>query len=126
MKIPALDFDMGGYTVGGRFTTLEGLLNNIVEEVKKKHTGVASGPDGSAVPDRRRARDFTTEMKELMTGQKEFLFILDDPSGNSYLQVVFSEKEVVSHPSCSLVHHHAQGNSSLALSVGYMGETCFD
>ena len=33
LSIPDLEFEMGGYALGGRFTTLEGLLNNVLEQV---------------------------------------------------------------------------------------------
>ena len=33
IAIPELKFEMGGFALGGRFTTLEGLLTNIDEQV---------------------------------------------------------------------------------------------
>jgi zinc finger protein len=34
LALPDLDFEMGGYSLGGRFTTLEGLLSNILDQME--------------------------------------------------------------------------------------------
>jgi len=31
-------------------------------------------------------------MEKLLTGEQQFLFVLDDPAGNSYLQVTYKKK----------------------------------
>lgn len=38
MRIPNLDFELTHGTLGGRFTTLEGLLNNVRDQVKMQTT----------------------------------------------------------------------------------------
>ena len=47
IAIPELDFEMGGMSVGGKFTTLEGLLTDILEQVEKNSLwgGDAAAPD---------------------------------------------------------------------------------
>ena len=34
IEIPELEFEMGGASVGGKFTTLEGLLTDLLEQVQ--------------------------------------------------------------------------------------------
>ena len=40
VEIPAFDFKMQSGTLGGRFTTLEGLLVNIIEQVRDLSDGI--------------------------------------------------------------------------------------
>ena len=34
LSLPSLDFEMGGHALGGRFTTLEGLLKNVQDQLE--------------------------------------------------------------------------------------------
>lgn len=89
MALPDLDFEIGGFALGGRFTTLEGLLQNILDKVEDNPflgTGSTMG-DATTKETQNRLREFNTKLQEFMTGTKEFTVILDDPTGNSYLQV---------------------------------------
>ena len=33
LHLPELNFEMGGHALGGRFTTLEGLLKNVMDQL---------------------------------------------------------------------------------------------
>ena len=122
LLLPDLEFEMGGHGLGGRFTTLEGLLRNVAEKLEnnpflvsytnsvilacvqkvlrgkhlhimKKNSFIHSQGTGSADGDsatdetQRRMREFRTRLDELTDGKRDFTFVMDDPSGNSYLQV---------------------------------------
>uniref|UniRef100_A0AAR2IWW7 Zinc finger protein 259 n=1 Tax=Pygocentrus nattereri TaxID=42514 RepID=A0AAR2IWW7_PYGNA len=77
--IPELEFELGMAALGGKFTTLEGLLKDIKELVNTSvrlmstNHGLASG------------QNFP-----IMAGEMDVHIVLDDPAGNSYLQNVYA------------------------------------
>jgi len=88
IAIPELDLEMGGAALGGRFTTLEGLMNNVLELVQTNPMwggGDATSPDVT-----KRMEEFKEKLKDLINNKKNFTFVLDDPAGNSYLQNVYA------------------------------------
>lgn len=78
---------MGGYSLGGRFTTLEGLLNNVLDQVENNPMMGAALGDSTKGEQRQKISQFQDKLKELMQGKQTFTIILDDPAGNSYIQV---------------------------------------
>jgi len=85
LEIPEIDFVLQPGTLGGRFTTLEGILNQVYEELSEKvFAGDSSRPD---------AGEFTTflgKLKKVMAAEHPFTLILDDPLANSYLQNLYA------------------------------------
>jgi len=86
-------------TLGGRFTTLEGLLNEIYNELSTKvfrtgdsaTSGAGQGLAGAAIgQDERKFEDFLSGLKDCMSAAKPFTLILDDPVSNSYLQNLYA------------------------------------
>ncbi|ORX36680.1 ZPR1 zinc-finger domain-domain-containing protein [Kockovaella imperatae] len=98
LEIPEIDLVLQPGTLGGRFTTLEGLLNEIYNELSTKvfRTGDSTtsgiGQQGmSAVgSDERKFEDFLKGLKDCMSAAKPFTIILDDPMSNSYLQNLYA------------------------------------
>lgn len=78
---------MGPATLGGRFTTVEGLLVNIKEQL---NTEGAMFSDSADVKSKTRLSSFFEKLDKLIASQLPFTFILDDPAGNSYAQVILS------------------------------------
>lgn len=91
IEIPELEFEMGGASVGGKFTTLEGLLTDLLEQVEKN--SLMGGGDAVAEDVLRRMKEFKVKFRQVIEGQGEFTVILDDPAGNSYLQNVYAPEE---------------------------------
>ena len=91
VAVPELDFEMGGAALGGRFTTVEGLLNNIVETVQQN--SLWGGGDGVAPDVAGRMETFLGKFQELLEVRAPFTLVLDDPAGNSYLQNVYAPEE---------------------------------
>ncbi|XP_046401788.1 zinc finger protein ZPR1 [Ischnura elegans] len=83
--IPELDLEVGPTTLGGRFTTIEGLVMAIKDQLKKNGFMGDSMIPGA----RRRYLEFLEKMDKLLEGRKPFTIILDDPAGNSYIQNLF-------------------------------------
>ncbi|KAJ3224004.1 nucleolar zinc-finger protein [Clydaea vesicula] len=91
LKIPEVDLELAAGTLGGRFTTVEGLLKQIYEELDQK----AAFRHGDGVdPARVMAFDtFLSKLKKVLNMEQEFTLILDDPLSNSYLQNVYAPDE---------------------------------
>ena len=79
---------MGGFAIGGRFTTLEGLLESIDEQVANNPlVGAISQGDSATDEVKQKMEEFHSKLKLFKDGKEHFTLILDDPAGNSYLQV---------------------------------------
>lgn len=96
LEIPEIDLILQPGTLGGRFTTLEGLLNEIYNELSTKvfRTGDSTtsgvGQSGEAGSEDRNFGDFLGGLKECMAATRPFTLIIDDPVSNSYLQNLFA------------------------------------
>lgn len=87
MTIPEIDLVLNHGTLGGRFTTLEGILDQIYEELSEK---VFASGDSSIVEDRNAFEKFLTGLKAIKAAQRPFTIILDDPLANSYIQSLYA------------------------------------
>ncbi|XP_010079362.1 PREDICTED: zinc finger protein ZPR1 [Pterocles gutturalis] len=90
VEIPELEFELGMGALGGKFTTLEGLLKDIAELVEKNPFTLGD----SSMPSRtEKLQEFIGKLHEIMEGKTTAHFIMDDPAGNSYLQNVYAPEE---------------------------------
>ncbi|KAI1796591.1 zf-ZPR1-domain-containing protein [Ganoderma leucocontextum] len=85
LSIPEIELVLQAGTLGGRFTTLEGILDQVYEELSEKV--IASG---DAVGDHRAFETFLTKLKAVKNAEHPFTLILDDPLANSYLQSLYA------------------------------------
>ncbi|KAM0748586.1 zf-ZPR1-domain-containing protein [Meredithblackwellia eburnea MCA 4105] len=95
LEIPEIDLELNPGTLGGRFTTLEGLLNQIYEELDEKV--FAHGDSAAAVssaeasnPGEASMEVFLRKLKSVITASIPFTVILDDPLANSYIQNLYA------------------------------------
>ena len=80
VKIPEVDLHLVEGTLGGLYTTVEGLLTSIHDKLK------GANPFGSGDgPMNRKFIKFLDDLNELKEGNKEFTIILDDPLSNWYV-----------------------------------------
>ena len=88
LHIPELHFDLQQGTLGGRFTTLEGLLQQAYEQL----WGRVYNPDSdSSTPEEKdRFGNFLEKMKNAIDGKMPFTLILDDPLSASYIQNLYA------------------------------------
>lgn len=101
LKIPELDFEVGAGTLGGKFTTLEGLLVAMKEQLSERNPLICGDSSSSELKDR--MREFTDKMDDVITGKTLGVhIILDDPAGNSYLQNVYAPED---DPEIKIVHY---------------------
>lgn len=87
MTIPEIDLHLQPGTLGGRFTTLEGLLNQVYEELDEKafaRGDAAEEGEGSTID------KFLANLKKVMEAAIQYTIILDDPLSNSYIQNLYA------------------------------------
>ncbi|NXB75586.1 ZPR1 protein, partial [Donacobius atricapilla] len=89
VEIPELEFELGMGALGGKFTTLEGLLKDIRDLVEKNPFTLGD----SSTPSRTgKLQEFIGKLQDVK-GRAQAHFIMDDPAGNSYLQNVYAPEE---------------------------------
>ena len=86
--IPELEFELGMAAVGGKFTTLEGLLTNIKDLIVSKNPFLCG--DSSSSDRSEKLQQFGAKIDSIMAGEMDVHVILDDPAGNSYIQNVYA------------------------------------
>ncbi|NXH78474.1 ZPR1 protein, partial [Hydrobates tethys] len=89
VEIPELEFELGMGALGGKFTTLEGLLKDIGDLVERNPFTLG---DSSAPRKTGKLQEFIRKLQEVK-GKATAHFIMDDPAGNSYLQNVYAPEE---------------------------------
>ncbi|GAA5924737.1 hypothetical protein JCM1841_004132 [Sporobolomyces salmonicolor] len=87
LVIPEIELELNPGTLGGRFTTLEGLLNQVYEELDassfaKGDAALPGTTDGMG--------KFLTDLKKVLSVSIPFTVILDDPLANSYIQNLYA------------------------------------
>ncbi|TPX38526.1 hypothetical protein SeLEV6574_g07752 [Synchytrium endobioticum] len=84
ISIPEVELELGSGTLGGRFTTVEGLLTQIYEELQERTPFL----QGDSVDENRRGvfASFLHKLKRVLAMEVQWTLVLDDPLGNSYLQ----------------------------------------
>ncbi|WRT66386.1 uncharacterized protein IL334_003341 [Kwoniella shivajii] len=97
LEIPEIDLHLQPGTLGGRFTTLEGLLNEIYTELSTKvfRTGdsLSSGIgqiNADGAKGERKFETFLKGLKDCISASRPFTLIIDDPVSNSYLQNLYA------------------------------------
>lgn len=86
MKIPEIDLELTTGTLGGRFTTIEGIITQVKEEIGSKCLG------DSATEERKTSfKSFIDKIDKILNLEIcPFTIILDDPLANSHLQNLFA------------------------------------
>ncbi|XP_048824528.1 zinc finger protein ZPR1 [Lagopus muta] len=90
VEIPELEFELGMGALGGKFTTLEGLLKDIKDLVERNPFTLG---DSSTPSKTGKLQEFIGRLQEIIEGKTKAVFIMDDPAGNSYLQNVYAPEE---------------------------------
>jgi len=85
VSIPEFDLTLSHSSMGGRFTTLEGLLVNVREQLGRTNP-FAFGDSSEAS----RMKGLVENIDKVIEGKLFVKIILDDPIGNSYLQNIYA------------------------------------
>lgn len=88
LSIPELNLDLTAGTLGGRFTTIEGLLTQVKEEL---HSRVFTQTSDSMDPDTlAKWTAFFDNMQNAIDGKIPFTIMMEDPMAASYIQNVYA------------------------------------
>uniref|UniRef100_A0A182JQ69 Zinc finger ZPR1-type domain-containing protein n=1 Tax=Anopheles christyi TaxID=43041 RepID=A0A182JQ69_9DIPT len=83
LHIRELECEVGAGALGGRFTTIEGLLTAIREQLVES-TGMFM--DSNDAETKERMDKFFGQLDAAIDGNKQLTIVMDDPTGNSYVQ----------------------------------------
>ncbi|KAG0148244.1 hypothetical protein CROQUDRAFT_655160 [Cronartium quercuum f. sp. fusiforme G11] len=97
LTIPEIELHLNPGTLGGRFTTLEGLLDQIYDELDQKifARGDSSTASASASGDQTDGKKsnmeaFLSKLEKAKEAAMEYTVVLDDPLSNSYIQNLYA------------------------------------
>lgn len=88
LKIPELNLDLTPGTLGGRFTTIEGLLKQVYEELHSRVFTQTS--DSMEEETKQRWTSFFAKLQDAHEGRIGFTINMEDPLAASYIQNVFA------------------------------------
>ncbi|XP_070156376.1 zinc finger protein ZPR1 [Polyergus mexicanus] len=83
MEIPEFELEIGPAALSGRFTTVEGIITAIKEQLFSSTTFTGDSTDFETG---KRMETFIAHLGEVLDGQRKVTLILNDPAGNSYVQ----------------------------------------
>lgn len=87
LAIPDLDFELSSSrSIGGRFTTVEGLLTSLKSELGSIVLPFSCGDSCNPNSDQSYMAAFINDISDILAGKKFVTIVLDDPAGNCYLQ----------------------------------------
>lgn len=94
LKIPACNVEVVPGTMGGRFTTVEGLVTQIRDDLRGSIFDVddTSSSGGDSMPaDRKKGwEEFFHNLDKAINGEMEYTILMEDPLANSYVQSLSS------------------------------------
>ncbi|CEP63148.1 zinc finger-containing protein ZPR1 LALA0_S07e03466g [Lachancea lanzarotensis] len=88
MTVPELSLDIQQGTLGGRFTTLEGLLKQVYDELRTRVFTQTS--DSMDEETKARWENFFATLENGLNGKMKFTVIMEDPLAGSYIQNVYA------------------------------------
>lgn len=94
LECPELQLRVEPGTMGGRFTTVEGILSHIRRDLRAQAFGLEDGDapvpegagDGMSADSKATWEAFFAKLEEAMEGKREFTLVLQDPLASSYVQ----------------------------------------
>lgn len=84
LSIPELDFEAQLMSHGGKFTTVEGLLDGIKDQLMQSNPFLMG--DSATSDTKSKMAAFVAKIETLSQGATPFTLVLDDPAGNSFVQ----------------------------------------
>ncbi|KAJ8145846.1 hypothetical protein OY671_001069 [Metschnikowia pulcherrima] len=88
LRIPELNLDLTPGTLGGRFTTIEGLLTQVYEELHSRVFTQTS--DSMDEETKQRWTAFFAKLQDASDGKIGFTVVMEDPLAASYVQNVYA------------------------------------
>jgi zinc finger protein len=86
MSCPELNLSVEPGTLGGRFTTVEGILTQVRDDLKSSIFDAGDGGDSMDSASKTKWTDFFDKLSSAINGDVKFTIILEDPLASSYVQ----------------------------------------
>ena len=86
LSCPELSLEVNPGTLGGRFTTVEGLLTQVRDDLRSQIFETGHGGDSLGADERTRWDTFFSGLDAAVAGERPFTVILTDPLASSYVQ----------------------------------------
>ena len=83
LQVPELDVEVGPAALGGRFSTVEGILAAMRDQLLGSDVMFSDSADLANVA---KLDEFHKRFNDILEGKSPVTLILDDPAGNSYVQ----------------------------------------
>ena len=80
--IPECELELDYGTLGGRYTTVEGLVEAILDNFKKNNPFMGDSTDKSTIS---KCYDFYERLENFKSLKENWTLIIDDPLDNSFL-----------------------------------------
>lgn len=112
IEIPELELELQPGTLGAKYTTIEGILLDIRDQLSR--VNAFSMGDSSTTEQSNTMNEFITRFNQLLTVEKPFTFIMDDAMGNIY---IYNPHVPKSDPQLQYIEYErsAQQNDELGL-----------
>ncbi|XP_036717039.1 zinc finger protein ZPR1 isoform X2 [Balaenoptera musculus] len=88
-RIPELDFEIPAFSQKGALTTVEGLISRAVSGLEQDQPTRRANEEAMA----ERIDEFIVKLKELKQVASPFTLIIDDPSGNSFVENPYAPRK---------------------------------
>jgi zinc finger protein len=89
LQIPEIGLELATGTLGGRFTTVEGLLSQVYEELEGRSQFMTG--DSSQSESKSKFTSFLNKLQQVLNGTLfPVTLILNDPLSNSHLQNLYA------------------------------------
>jgi zinc finger protein len=100
IQIPELSLQVEGSSFRSKWTTVEGVVRDIVDHIQSQYSYYVSG-EGDSVDNkeqREKWQVFLQRLKSLVPEEQEqshidFTLVLDDPAGNSFIQNIYAPEQ---------------------------------
>ncbi|KAJ4367286.1 nucleolar zinc-finger protein [Neocucurbitaria cava] len=86
LSCPELNLSVEPGTLGGRFTTVEGLLTQVRDDLKSSVFDTGDAGDSVDAASREKWNVFFAQLDAAIGGEVKFTIVLDDPLASSYVQ----------------------------------------
>jgi zinc finger protein len=86
MSCPELNLNVEPGTLGGRFTTVEGILTQVRDDLKSSIFDTGAGGDSMDSTTKDKWGSFFDKLASAIKGEVKFTIILEDPLASSYVQ----------------------------------------
>lgn len=115
LAIRELEVDVGPSALGGRFTTVEGILTAMRDQLAENSAIFRDSADKDSQD---KLDKFLEDFERVLNGGREITMILDDPTGNSYVQALSDDGKL--DPNLRIIHYHRSFDQNEELGLNDM------